>query len=420
MQTTWKTSLATLLAIGAAACSDSNPIFDPGDGPPLELSAVSGAGNAGAVYVSTNSTTGNEVLAFPRAGDGTLGAPRTFATGGTGTGGGLGNQGAVVLDHANQRLFVANAGSNEVSVFAVVPGGLELLDRVASGGTVPVSIAVHRNLVYVLNVGGTGNISGFVLDRDDNLELLAGSTRPLSSSSADAAQVTFSPDGGLLVVTEKATNVIGTYTVGADGLATGPNAQPSAGATPFGFAFSRKGMLVVSEAFGGGPDASALSSYRVSPVGALSGISLSIGTTETAACWVVITGDGRFAYTSNTGSGTISGYGLSTAGELTLLDANGVTATTTAGPIDLALTRNDRFLYSLDSGTGTISGFRVEANGILTPAPGASGLPAGANGLAARQGMPSWADESQDGFAHLLSRLARQRRARAELRSDCE
>ena len=239
-------------------------------------------------------------------------------------------------------------------------------------------------MVYVLNAGGKGNIRGFVLDRDDNLRPLPNSRRPLSSSSADAAQVAFSPDGGLLVVTEKATSVIGTYAVGADGRATGPNAQPSAGATPFGFAFSRKGTLVVSEAFGGGPDASALSSYRASPVGALTAISPSVGTTETAACWVVITGDGRFAYTSNTGSGTISGYRLSRAGELGLLDPDGVTGTTMAGPIDLALTRNDRFLYSLDSGGGAISAFRVKADGSLAPLAGASGLPAGANGLAAR------------------------------------
>jgi 6-phosphogluconolactonase (cycloisomerase 2 family) len=98
----------------------------------------------------------------------------------------------------------------------------------------------------------------------------------------------------------------------------------------------------------------------------------------------VITRNGRFAYTSNTGSNTISGYGLSRAGELTLLDANGVTATTGSGPIDLALTKNSRFLYSLDGGSNAISAFRVEEEGSLTPTPGASGLPAGANGLAAR------------------------------------
>ncbi len=383
MQTTWKISLATAIAISTTACSDTTTITEPGVAP--ELSRASGHDrHRGAVYVSTNSPAGNEVLAFPRARDGSLAAPRAFATGGLGTGGGLGNQGAVVLSQHNRLLFVVNAGSNEVSVFAVRRKGLELLDRVASGGVLPVSIAVHKRLVYVLNAGGTGNITGFKLDHDANLHPIANSARPLSSASADAAQVAFSPDGGLLVVTEKATNVISTYTVGAGGLATGPNAQPSVGDTPFGFGFSRKGTLVVSEAFGGAPGASALSSYRASPAGSLNPISPSVGTTETAACWVVITRNGRFAYTSNTGSNTISGYGLSHDGRLTLLDADGVTATTQAGPIDLALTNHSRFLYSLDSGAGTISAFRVEADGSLTPVPGAAGLAAGANGLAAR------------------------------------
>ncbi len=387
MPATWKTPLAALMAIGAAACSDSNPIVDPSAvpaAPAEELSQASGDGHAGAVYVSTNSPAGNEVLVFPRERNGRLGAPEAFATGGLGTGGGLGNQGAVVLNRAKRRLFVVNAGSNELSVFAVRPRGLELLDRVASGGKLPVSIAVHRRLIYVLNAGGRGNITGFVLDDHDNLRRLPKSRRPLSSTSAAAAQVAFSPDGGLLVVTEKATNVIGTYRIGVDGRATGPNPQPSAGTTPFGFAFSRNGTLVVSEAFAGVADASALSSYEASPGGALTAISPSVGTTETAACWVVITRDKRFAYTSNTGSATIAGYGLSPAGELTLLDADGVTAATPAAPIDLALTADDRFLYSLDSGAGTISSFRVREDGGLAPRPGASGVPAGANGLAAR------------------------------------
>ena len=384
MQTTWKISLATVIAVGTAACAD-NTITTPRAAPQLsQVSASSHGENAGAVYASTNSPAGNEVLVFPRAGDGSLAAPRAFATGGLGTGGGLGNQGAVVLSHDNSRLFVVNAGSNEVSVFAVTTAGLDLLDRVASAGIRPVSVAVHQRLVYVLNAGGTGNITGFKLHSDGSLRPIANSTRSLSSAAAGAAQVEFSPDGGVLVVTEKMTNKISTYTVGATGRATGPNVQPSEGDTPFGFAFSRRGTLVVSEAFGGAPGASALSSYNVSDGGSLSVISASIGTTETAACWVVITRNGRFAYTSNTGSNTISGYGLSRAGELTLLDANGVTATTGSGPIDLALTEDSGVLYSLDSGAGTISAFRVEKNGSLTPAPGASGVPARATGLAAR------------------------------------
>ncbi len=384
MQCTSRILLAAAIALAATACSDSgtNSLTAPDAAPDLSRGSTLDA-NAGAVYVSTNSPTGNEVLVFARSTDGSLGAPEAFTTGGLGTGTGLGNQDAVVLSANNRHLFVVNAGSNELSLFAVMSDGLELLDRVGSGGIQPISVAVHRRLVYVLNAGGTGNIAGFRLGTGGRLHAIANSARPLSSPAAGSAQVSFSPDGDLLAVTEKATNVISTYVVGADGLASGPNVQPSVGATPFGFAFSPHGVLVVSEAFGG--TASALSSYRTLSGGSLSVISPSVGAgDELAACWVVITRNGRFAYTSNTGSNTISGYGLSREGELSLLDANAVTATTTPGPIDLALTTNSHFLYSLGSGSGTIEGFRVGSDGGLTPVPGAAGLPAGANGLAAR------------------------------------
>ena len=242
---------------------------------------------------------------------------------------------------------------------------------------------MRGRLVYVLNAGGTGNLTGFELVDDRRLRPIANSTRALSSPAAGAAQVSFSPDGKHLVVTEKATNAISTYAVGRDGIATGPLVQPSIGATPFGFAFSATGFLVVSEAFGGAPGAGALSSYRLGAGGALQVVSASIGTTESAACWVVITNHGRFAYTSNTASGTITGYALDAGGRLSILDADGVTATTGAGPIDLALSRNSRFLYSLDGRSGAISAFRVQADGSLSGRAGVSGLPAGANGLAA-------------------------------------
>jgi 6-phosphogluconolactonase len=381
MQATVKLSVATAVALTLAACTDTTTVTDPDLAPDRSQAASGQDDDGGAVYTATNSPEGNEVLVFPRAEDGSLSPPRAFATGGLGTGGGLGNQGGVVLGQENRRLFVVNAGSNTISVFAVRRNGLELLDQVGSRGKLPVSLAVHRRLVYVLNAG-SGTIAGFKLDVDQ-LRFIPDSRRPLSSKTADPAQVSFSPDGDLLVVSEKATNVFSTYRVRPNGLTDGPIVQPSAGMTPFGFAFSPHGALVVSEAFGSAPDGSALSSYRPSASGRLRVISASVGTTETAACWVVITGDGRFAYTSNTGSNTISGYRLSQRGKLTLLDADGVTATTQAGPIDLALSAESRFLYSLDGTGRRISAFRVKADGDLAPVSRASGLPAGANGLAA-------------------------------------
>ncbi len=344
--------------------------------------AMARSGGDGAVYTLTNSTTANAVKVFHRAGDGSLTPGGEFATGGLGTGGGLGNQDALVLD--DRHLFAVDPGSDSISAFKVKETKLVLLDTVASGGDQPISVTAEDGLLYVLNAGGSGNISGFEYSKKKGLSPLAGSTRPLSGSAVGPAQVSFDPEGELLVVTEKNTNLIDIYEVDADsGLASGPSSFASSGATPFGFGFDERDHLIVSEAFGGATDQSAVSSYEVDDE-ELEPITPSAATTETAACWIVVTDDGRYTYTTNTGSGSISGYRISRNGKLTLLDADGRTGVTGAGPIDMALSRGSRFLYSLNSGDGTISGFRVGADGSLAPIGGASGLPRGATGLAAR------------------------------------
>ena len=340
----------------------------------------------GAVYTLTNQVDGNLVQVFARAADGSLTPAGAFDTGGLGSGGGLGNQGALVL--AGSRLLAVSAGSNEISTLRVGGGGLALTlqDTEPSGGIRPISVTVSGKLVYVLNAGdgsNPSNITGFTIGDDGSLTQIPGSTRPLSADAVGPAQVQFALGGSVLVVTEKDTNLIDTYTVGADGIATGPITHPSSGATPFGFAVDRS-KVFVSEAFGGAADASATSSYRVGADGSLTLVSGSVPTTETAACWVVLSADGRFVYVTNTGSGTISGYRVGIGGSISLLDADGVTATTGAGPIDAAVTRRGGYLYTLDAGAHVISGFQIQADGSLVPVAGAGGLPAGATGLVAR------------------------------------
>ena len=155
-------------------------------------------GNAGALFTMDNAAAANHVLAYRRSADGSLSPVGTFATGGTGTGGGLGNQSALILSHSGRWLFACNAGSDEISVFQVTPHGLQLTDKVGSGGRRPISLAFDRNLLYVLNAGGLAddvdNITGFLFSYGE-LSPLAGSTRPLSADNTDPAQISFSPDG---------------------------------------------------------------------------------------------------------------------------------------------------------------------------------------------------------------------------------
>lgn len=339
----------------------------------------------GAVYTMSNAPDRNEVLMFDRLADGRLVRAGAVLTGGTGTGAGLGNQGGLVLSGNEKWLLAVNAGSNSISVMEVRRRGLRLVEVQPSGGIRPVSVTEHRGIVYVLNAG-SDSITGFTLGRDGRLRPLDGSDRPLSGAGTDPAQIAFTPDGDVLMVTEKATNKIVTFEIGRHGLPGDARVQDSNGPTPFGFAFGKRDQLFVAEAFGGAENASAASSYDVDRRGLLSTISASVGTNQTANCWVVVTPSGRFAYVTNTGSGSISGYAIDFDGTIELLDAGGRTAVTGDGsaPIDLALTDNGRFLYSLNSGANTIGAFRVQSDGSLTRLPFAGGLPSGANGLAAR------------------------------------
>jgi 6-phosphogluconolactonase len=340
-------------------------------------------GYAGAVYTMTNDAVSNSVLVFHRKADGSLIPGDSVATGGQGSGGGLGNQGSVVLSQGDRWLFAVNAGSSEVSAFKVTRTGLVLTDKVSSGGIQPISLTVHRDLLYVLNAGGAGNISGFRVSHRGKLSPLAGSIQPLSGAGTDPAAIAFSPWRNVLVVTEKATNQILTYTVGRDDLASGPMVHASSGATPFGFDFGKRGVLLVTEAAGGSPAASSVSSYRVSANGNLEVITASAPTNQTAACWLVVTRDGRYAFTSNTPNDSLSTYGIEFDGEIELQETTTVPAG--AQPLDSALTGNSRYLYVLNSGNGSLGGFRVRLNGQLTSiAVEIDGLPTSANGIAAR------------------------------------
>jgi 6-phosphogluconolactonase (cycloisomerase 2 family) len=339
----------------------------------------------GAVYVMSNSPAGNEVLAFDRLADGTLAWQNSYPTGGTGTGAGLGNQGAVTLSRDHRWLFVVNAGSDDLSVFGVESRGLRWVQRIGANGEQPVSVTAHGRLVYVLSAA-SDSIAGFAQRPDGTLEPIPGSLRPLSGVGTAPAQIQFSPDGRLLVVTEKATSQLTVFEVDKHGRAGAASVYPSQGETPFGFAFGKRGQLFVSEAFGGAPDVSAVSSYVLAdgPGGGLAVVTPSAPTHETAACWVATDAAGRYVYTTNTADNSVSGFAVDADGALTLLDADGKTGTTGAGPIDLAFSGDGRFLYVLSSGDGSLSAFRVRGDGALEAIAGADGLPDGANGLAAR------------------------------------
>lgn len=382
-----RSSILTIIAaIGFAACSDTSSSTSPAPRGGARFQANPLGQAPGAVFTQTNGAAGNAVVAFSRAIDGSLTYAGTFSTGGNGIGGTndpLTSQYSLLLDGADDKLlFVVNAGSNSVSEFRVDGATLSLIGTTSSGGLLPTSLAITGHTLYVLNAG-SNSVAGFDLAEDGTLTPNAGASALLSAGASGGAAVRASRDGQFLVVTEKGSQTIDVFPISGRGALGAPVRSPSVGVTPFGFDFVNGDALAVSEA-----GSAATSLYTISRDGSLRVDSPSVSTNgQAATCWLIATTDGRFVYTANAGTGTISGYQVGTHGDLQLLNASGVTGSTGAGstPLDLDLSRDDRFLYVLESGTGRIGAFAVSANGSLTSLAGIGGLAAqsGFQGLAA-------------------------------------
>ena len=336
-------------------------------------------GVAGAVYAMTNDSDDNQVVVFERDRDGLLSMAETISTQGAGSGGDLNplaSQGALVLSKDNRWLLAVNAGSNEISVFRVKRSGLDLVEKVVSGGNFPVSLTVFHNLVYVLNAGASPNISGFFLNHRGQLIPQCNATRDLGDGGY--AQVGFDPRGNNLVVTDRDDSEILVFPLDRHGLpAMDPVVSDSIGIAPFGFIFDQRGNLLVSEAGSG-----AVSSYAIRRHGSLKVISPSVENGQAATCWIAGNEQG-YAFTANTGSQTISAYTVENGkANLVLLEA-------IAGfgnrPIDMNISVNGRFLYALDPAEETIDMFEIESDGSLTDLGTVTGgLSIFAQGIAAR------------------------------------
>ena len=345
--------------------------------------AAAGSGHNGpdsVAYTISNDVAGNALVAYDRAGDGTLSSVGSTPAGGLGTGAGLASQGSVVLTDDGRTVLAVNPGSNTVAAFSVDRDGPHLLGTAPSGGNRPVSIAVDKKLVYVLNKDNSApaTVSGFRLDKD-GLTPIAGSTRLLHAGATDAAQVSFTPKGDTLVISGRSSNAIDTYSVEKHGLlGVLKTFDVAPGTLPFGFDFDKKGNLIVSIA--GVGSSSGAASYDVGKNGTITTITAPIETGQQAACWVVTSKDSRFAFVANTASSTVSTFSVGQDGSIAFLTAvplHGVTA------IDEAISEDGRYLYVVAAGSDTIVQFAIGRDGTLTYV-GTTSTPANAVGLAVR------------------------------------
>jgi hypothetical protein len=334
----------------------------------------------GVVFVQNDALGGNAIAVYDRSGDGTLHPAGTYPTGGLGgalTGSvvdHLASQGSLAYDRGRGLLYAVNAGSDTVTVFAVAGDRLVRRQVISSGGTFPVSIAVHGNLLYVLNARDGGSVQGFVRIGATLVRIPAWH-RGLGLDPAQApefthtpGQVAFTPDGSKLVVTTKGNgsdiDVFGVSPLGA------PSARPvvnaDQGNVPFAVSFDAGGHLVVAEA-----GSNAVATFTINHDRTVT-LADRAATGQAATCWIVPAG--TTFYASNAGSGTLSGYGDDGSGALR---PAGTTATG-PGTVDAAASGDGQYLYVQAGAAGTVDEFRVGPGGALTSigsvtVPGAAG-----------------------------------------------
>ncbi len=342
----------------------------------------------GHVYVDDNTTGVNTIAAFDRHADGSLtaepGSP--FTAGGQGTGSGLASQGAIQVSSDGRFVIAADAGSNDVSVLYIErDGALRLVPNgvVPSGGVMPVSVAVHGDLVYVANAGAADtNYSAFRLSDWGVLRPIPSATIALPSD-AQPGDVLFNSDGTRLVGTRVGTSQIDSFTIDHWGRAVAAPGSPfpAEGLGPFGSEFrpTDPNQLFVSNAHNVGPGTGTVSAFNDGPDGTLTPIGSSpFGDLQTAPCWVEISHDGRFLFTVNTASGTISRYTIGRDGSLALLGSTPIRGTGGIGAVDARLSPDGRWLFLDESAADAVGAFAVDG-GSLTELPDSpTALPAGA------------------------------------------
>ncbi|MEJ9210822.1 lactonase family protein [Bacillus smithii] len=333
------------------------------------------------VYMMTNMKAMNEIISFYRDKNGMLTFKASYPTYGRGTGtrevstatandgiDPLASQGSLSLSRDGRFLFAVNAGSNSISSFIITDSGeLVLADVKPSLGAQPNSLDVFGDLLYVSNVGNAANhfasnITGFRIENNGRLTHISGSTHTLSTINAQPAQIVFTPDGSKIVVSELTTNHLSVFNVNKNGTVTGPIINDSNGMGPFGSYFLSSGLLLVTEA-----GSNALSSYSVSDNGMLNVISGSVPNGQKTTCWVVTTPNERFAYTTNTLSGTITTYRIDGNGTLKVVGhiASTPASTATGLPTDAGVSKDGRNFYTLNGNQGTVSVFKIMEDGRL-------------------------------------------------------
>ena len=310
------------------------------------LTAAAGSGNG--VYVSTNPNGPNTVEAFKRnTKTGLLTSVGSFDTGGYGLTAINGAQSHAVVC-TQTHVFVANAGSNDFSVFRIRnSSGLELVTTVPSLGVRPVSIAIYRKTLYVLNQGQPGvapaRCVGFSIDTEESPVELDVSAVEFAATDVPT-DVFFTQNGARLVVLQNGANAIDTFTVGADGGLIEQRRVTNVNA-PFGGAKHPRQPFVAFAALADDA-APGVISIRATGTAIPTIVTRITASADVDPCWTATTPNGKRLWTSNFQPASLSLYSVKSNGRLAAVSTY-EPASDSPGALDIAVDPRGKFLYQL-------------------------------------------------------------------------
>jgi hypothetical protein len=377
-----------ICAVLAGACGD-NEDGDGGGGGGGGSGSGSGSGGTSErqfVFVESNALEGNEILAFERGDDGGLMFRERYDAGGIGITAGadqrlgpLDSDDEIAISGDGNYLYAVNSGDSTVAAFRIDDDGV--LSAVSespfdSGGTNPVGIGLTDSNMYVINkeAEGLATPSYAAMRIDDGHATMIGSVSAQPGGSPSTAHLsrderfvfgTSFIDGARPMAAP--VGQIESFVRQSDGSLVAAPGSPLAlppdttGMTPPPPPVALNVAQHPSEAllYVAFPTRSQIGVYEIEDTGALTFLR-TVPNSGKAVCWFQIDDDGRYMYTVNSVSATVSTYDLSDpsdpveGGAIELanamagppfIDAMGMTVPVTSQPFDFAFDAEQKHLY---------------------------------------------------------------------------
>ena len=255
----------------------------------------------------------------------------------------------VAITPNGQYAYVANRGSNSVSVIST---SNDSAFKVIPVGTYPKGVAITANglYAYVANSGST-TVSVISTSSNSVVATITVGTNPYGVAITPNGQYVYVANinsNSVSVISTSSNSVVATITVGTNpiGVAITPNGLyayiTNAGGTTVSVISTSSNSVVSTIPVGSGPDG------------------------------VAITPNGQYAYVANVHSATVSVISTS---------SNSVVATipVDTSPQGVAITPNGQYAYVADYGSNTVSVISTSSNSVVTNITGTPSGPCGIN-----------------------------------------